>query len=128
MQDMEKLIRLAKKAHQNAYAPYSKFKVGAVLLTKAGNIYSGCNVENASYGLSICAERVAMSNAITNGEKEFENLVVYTDRKEFFLPCGACRQFISEFSDELKIIIVNGMDKIKITNIKELLPEKFKLS
>ncbi len=128
MQDMEKLIRLAKKAHQNAYAPYSKFKVGAVLLTKAGNIYSGCNVENASYGLSICAERVAMSNAITNGEKEFENLVVYTDRKEFFLPCGACRQFISEFTDELKIIIVNGMDKIKITNIKELLPEKFKLS
>ena len=128
MQDMEKLIRLAKEAHQNAYAPYSKFKVGAVLLTKAGNIYSGCNVENASYGLSICAERVAMSNAITNGEKEFENLVVYTDRKEFFLPCGACRQFISEFTDELKIIIVNGMDKIKITNIKELLPEKFKLS
>jgi len=122
------LIRLAKKAHQNAYAPYSKFKVGAVLLTKAGNIYSGCNVENASYGLSICAERVAMSNAITNGEKEFENLVVYTDRKDFFLPCGACRQFISEFTDELKIIIVNGRDKIKITNIKELLPEKFKLS
>lgn len=128
MQDIEELIRLAKKAHQNAYAPYSKFKVGAVLLTKAGNIYSGCNVENASYGLSICAERVAMSNAITNGEKEFENLVVYTDRKEFFLPCGACRQFISEFTDELKIIIVNGRDKIKITNIKELLPEKFKLS
>lgn len=124
---IEKLLKEAKNAMLNAYAPYSKLKVGAAILTKKGNIYTGCNVENASYGLTVCAERNAISNAVLHNEKNFEAIAVITNSKYLRTPCGACRQVIYEFSKDVEIIISNSKGKIKKTNIKELLPKSFKI-
>lgn len=122
----KELLDVAKRASENAYAPYSNFKLGAALLTKSGNIYSGCNVENSSYGLTNCAERAAIFNAVTAGEKEFEELLIYVNSDIMFTPCGACRQVIREFSKDLKITVVFG-EHILETNIAELLPLGFNL-
>ena len=122
----EILIKKAKEASQKAYAPYSGFKVGAALLTKSGKIFTGCNVENASYGLSNCAERTAIFKAVSEGEKEFSEILIYVDNEKMFYPCGACRQVMSEFSDNLKITIVSNSQIVE-TNIKELLPLNFRL-
>lgn len=122
------LIELATKARENAYTPYSKFKVGSAVLTKSGKVYTGCNVENASFGLSICAERVAIFSAVKDGETEFESIAVITESDiENGTPCGACRQVIWEFAPEMKIIIANTKGESTITNIKELLPKGFRL-
>lgn len=118
-------IKQALEAMENAYAPYSKFKVGAALLTKNGKIYTGCNIENSSYGASVCAERVSIFKAVSEGEKDFELLVVATKTDEPSPPCGICRQVISEFSNNLPIILVNNRGSIIETNIKELLPFPF---
>ena len=122
----EILIKKAKEVSQKAYAPYSGFKVGAALLTKSGKIFTGCNVENASYGLSNCAERTAIFKAVSEGEKEFSEILIYVDNEKMFYPCGACRQVMSEFSDNLKITIVSNSQIVE-TNIKELLPLNFRL-
>lgn len=122
----KELIDLAKEVSQKAYAPYSHFKVGAALLTKSGKVFTGCNVENASYGLTICAERNAVFKAISEGEKEFEKIVIYNDSDRLFSPCGACRQVLAEFSPNLEIII-NSNNKIIRSNIEELLPLSFEL-
>ncbi|MBI1979488.1 MAG: cytidine deaminase, partial [Elusimicrobia bacterium] len=98
------LIASAKKARDRAYAPYSKFKVGAALLTASGKVFTGCNVENASYGLSICAERVAVSKAISEGEKDFRALAIAGEKGREIVPCGACLQFLIEFSSSLVIL------------------------
>ncbi|MGB9769593.1 MULTISPECIES: cytidine deaminase [Caldisericum] len=119
------VIEKAIEAMNKAYAPYSKFKVGAALLTKSGKIFTGCNIENSSYGASICAERVAIFKAVSEGEYEFELLVVATKTDEPSPPCGICRQVISEFSNDLPIILVNEKGSIIETNIKELLPFPF---
>jgi len=152
----EELIGMAKKARQSAYAPYSNFKVGAALLTKSGNIYKGCNVENASYGLTVCAERVAISNALSNGEKEFVKIAIVggfaeeymekmkkevkqnidkeniyktekNKKESFLIPCGACMQVMSEFNPDLELILLNTMGEIKTINLKELFPKPFQL-
>jgi len=102
--DKNEVIKQAIEAMENAYAPYSKFKVGAALLTKSGKIYTGCNIENSSYGASVCAERVAIFKAVSEGEHDFELLVVATKTEEPSPPCGICRQVISEFSNDLPII------------------------
>ncbi|MBC8385421.1 MAG: cytidine deaminase [Candidatus Cloacimonetes bacterium] len=120
------LLEKAKQASLKAYAPYSKFKVGAALLTRSGKIYSGCNVENSSYSLTICAERNAIFKAISEGDTEFSELVIFVDSDKLFFPCGACRQVISEFSSDLKITIVSSKE-IKETSISELLPFNFHL-
>jgi cytidine deaminase len=127
MKDSE-LIEKAKRARERAYAPYSKSKVGAALLTKEGRVYTGANVENASLGLTVCAERVALCKAVTNGEKNFVKIVVVADKDEPVTPCGACRQVLSEFSSDLKIICANLKGKTKRYNLRELLPEAFKKS
>lgn len=123
---MKDLIEIAKNASKNAYAPYSGFKVGAALLTKEGKIFSGCNVENASYGLTMCAERVAIFKAVSEGYHNFKKMVIFVDSDILFTPCGACRQVIAEFSQDIEITIVSK-NKTLTTNIRELLPYTFEL-
>ena len=119
------LIEEAMRMKDRAYAPYSKFRVGAALLTKKGNIYGGCNVENASYGLSVCAERVAIFKAVSEGEREFEKLVVITDLDEPAAPCGMCRQVMIEFGDFEVVMVSKDGKKIKRMMVSELLPMAF---
>ena len=127
MTDVEekKLIKTALQARENAYAPYSKFKVGAALLTDTGEIVSGCNVENASYGLAICAERTAICSAIAGGKQKFTAIAVAAT--PLATPCGACRQFIAEFGGQIQVITVDAdaPESIKKWRIDELLPERF---
>jgi len=124
----EKLIEEAKKARDLAYAPYSKFKVGAALLTKDGKVYKGANVENSSYGLSMCAERVALFCAVSSGEKNFSKIAIVADSEQPITPCGACRQTLLEFNGNLEIICATTKGKIKKYRLKELLPKPFKLN
>jgi len=119
------LVDLAFEAKDNAYAPYSDFRVGTVLLCRDGQAFTGCNVENASYGLSVCAERVALFKAISEGHRDFELLVLVSDSDGFCSPCGACRQVLWEFNSQLKIIMSNQKREVKEVNIKELLPYAF---
>jgi cytidine deaminase len=117
------LIALARQARDRAYAPYSRVKVGAALLGKSGRAYSGCNVENASYGLTICAERVAIFEAVCAGEGEFEALAVVT--KEGFAPCGACRQVMAEFGLDTQVIIADLENGREFHTVRDLLPAAF---
>jgi cytidine deaminase len=124
MMDMESLIRAAKAAREKAYSPYSNFKVGAAVMTPSGKIYSGCNVENASYGLTNCAERTAIYKAVSEGEHSFAALAVVADTDAPVAPCGACRQVIAEFGIE-QIILGNIKGHTKILSLEELLPYAF---
>ena len=124
---MDKLIAEAKTAREKAYAPYSNFKVGAAVLTSNGKIFSGCNIENSSYGLSICAERAAIFNAVSSGYKKFTKIVVVTDSEPPSSPCGACRQVIFEFGDDIEVIMANLKGDMRIARIDELLKDGFKL-
>lgn len=124
----EELLELAHSAAKNAYAPYSKFQVGACAIFEDGSVYTGCNVENASYGLTICAERTAISKAVSDGKHKGLNAVaIYSPNAELCYPCGACRQWIAEFSKDAKIIVQDKQGNIKETSIKELLPHSFSL-
>jgi len=123
---MDKLIAEAKRARERAYAPYSNFKVGAAVLTADGKVFSGCNVENSSYGLSICAERAAIFNAVSEGYKKFTKIAVVTDTKPPSSPCGACRQVIFEFGDDIEVIMANLKGEVKINRIDELLKDGFR--
>lgn len=125
---MDKLIAEAKMAREKAYAPYSNFKVGAAVLTTDGKIFTGCNVENSSYGLTICAERAAIFNAVSSGYKKFTKIAVVTDSEPSASPCGACRQVIFEFGDDIEVIMANLKGDIKIMKINELLKDGFRLS
>jgi len=122
----KELISLAIKSRQIAYAPYSNFLVGAALLTADGSIYTGCNVENTSYGLCICAERTAICKAVSEGHQEFQAIAVAAI--PFATPCGACRQFIVEFGKQIEVIAVdaNNPEHVKTWAIEDLIPENFK--
>lgn len=122
-----RLIESAKKAMQNAYAPYSKFQVGAALLTKDGQVFTGCNVENSSYGATICAERTAIVKAISEGYREFESLAIVSMPNEYTYPCGICRQMISEFMPNGTIILEDKTEGIKECMVKDLIPNAFLL-
>ncbi len=124
--DRLELIEVAKNAAKLAYAPYSGFNVGAALLTKSGKIFTGCNVENASYGLTNCAERTAVFKAVSEGEQEFLEIAIFTNTDELFSPCGACRQVLSEFGNHIKVSITNRHETVN-TDIKSLLPLSFNL-
>ena len=102
---LNNLLAAAKKAREQAYAPYSEFTVGAALLTKNGKVFVGCNVENASLGLTVCAERSAVAAAVVGGEKDFEAIAIVANSKKPALPCGACRQVLAEFSPSMKIVV-----------------------
>jgi cytidine deaminase len=121
----EELIRKAKKARLKAYAPYSRFRVGAALLTKTGKVYTGANVENSSDGLTVCAERAAVLKAVNEGDKDFVKIAVVADKNPPIAPCGACRQVLSEFAKDLKIICANLRGDVRKYALKELLPEAF---
>ena len=124
--DNFKLLELAEKAKENAYVPYSKFKVGAALLTKSGKVYTGCNVEVASFGATNCGERTAIFKAISEGETEFEKIAVASSNDDETFPCGICRQVIVEFSKDLKIILGStSKNIIKEYTIDDLLPHSF---
>ncbi|MGI8883210.1 MAG: cytidine deaminase [Pyrinomonadaceae bacterium] len=122
---MKDLIEKAQQARENAHAPFSDFKVGAALLTKSGEVYTGCNVENASYGLTMCAERVAIFKAISEGEKDFTHLAIVADTENLTPPCGACRQIIWEFCGDIPIILANFSGQTEIVQTGDLLPRAF---
>lgn len=124
--DAEGLVAEAMKARERAYAPYSNFAVGAALLTKSGRVYTGCNVENAAYGLSVCAERVALFKAVSAGERDFEAIAIVTETMA--TPCGACRQVLVEFNDDIRVIVANMKGERRIFTSGELLPHHFTAS
>jgi cytidine deaminase len=123
MKNQDKLVSLAAEARKKAHAPYSNFNVGAALLARSGRIYTGCNVENASYGLSVCAERVAVFKAVSEGEREFEAIAVVTENG--VTPCGACRQVLMEFGDDIQVIVADADGRRRAFALTDLLPEGF---
>ena len=123
--DEQKLIDAARAAREKAYAPYSNFRVGAALRTKAGKIYSGCNIENASYGLTLCAERTAIFKAMSEGEREFDAIAVVCDTEKLTPPCGSCRQIIWEFCGDVPVILANLKGKVERETAAKLLPRPF---
>ena len=121
------LLEAAREAFANAYVPYSKFRVGAALRTRGGSIVKGANVENSSFGLTRCAEQSAIQAMATSGEREFDELVVYTESDPPASPCGACRQVLAEFSPGAVVHLVNGEGDVVTTTVAELLPGAFSL-
>jgi cytidine deaminase len=121
----KELIQTARDAKKYSHSPYSKFRVGAALLTKSGKIFSGCNIENSSYSLTICAERTALFKAVSQGENKFVAIAISTDEKGFISPWGACRQVISDLAGDIEIILTNGVGKTKKLTTKDLLPFPF---
>jgi cytidine deaminase len=121
--DDKDLVQAALEAREHAYAPYSHFRVGAALLTRSGRVFTGANVENASYGLSVCAERVAAFNAVAAGEREFEAIAVVTGNG--VMPCGACRQVLAEFGPDMRIIVADAEGNSRTYRLPDLLPGRF---
>jgi cytidine deaminase len=119
------LIEAAKQARENAHAPYSNFRVGAALRSTSGRIFGGCNVENATYGLTICAERVAIFKAVSEGERGFSAIAVVTDTEVLTPPCGACRQLIWEFCGDIPVSMANLKGKLEVIQMRELFPRPF---
>ena len=125
--DNKALIDMALKAMDNAYAPYSGFKVGAALLCSDKKVYTGCNIENSSYGASNCAERTAIFKAVSEGEREFEKIAIVSSSGDFTFPCGICRQVLSEFMYDKTVVLFSEKDGIRKFKVKDLLPEAFRL-
>jgi cytidine deaminase len=117
------LIRAAIQAAENAYAPYSHYRVGAALMTESGKVYQGCNVENAAYGSSICAERTAILKAVSEGERAFKAIAVATQNGG--TPCGSCRQVMREFATDMTVIITDFDGNARLTSLQALLPDSF---
>jgi len=122
---MLELINQAQSAYRQAYVPYSHYPVGSAVLFSSGKIYSGCNVENASYGLTVCAERNAIFQAVAQGERELKGIAIAVPTDVFPSPCGACRQVIREFAVDCPVILINGTGQTRLTRLKTLLPEAF---
>jgi len=125
---VDPLLAAALAARENAFAPFSKFKVGAALEDEGGRIHTGCNVENATYGLTVCAERVAVFKAISEGARQFRRVAVAADTDALTPPCGACRQILWEFCGDVEIVLVNPRGKIETYRLKELFPKPFDVS
>jgi cytidine deaminase len=125
---MDSLAAAALRARENAHAPFSKFKVGAALEDAAGGIHTGCNVENATYGLTVCAERVAVFKAISEGARKFRRIAIAADTDLPTPPCGACRQILWEFCGDIEIILVNPRGATEILRLADLFPRPFDAS
>ena len=121
----ERLARLARKARTHSFSPYSRFRVGAALLTKGGKVYSGCNIENSSYGLTVCAERTALFKAVSEGERSFVAIAVATDHSEITPPCGACRQVIMDLAGDIDCIMTGRDGGFTVARMSELYPYPF---
>jgi cytidine deaminase len=122
---LEPLIEAALRARENAYAPFSKFKVGAALEDETGRIHTGCNVENATYGLTVCAERVAVFKAMSEGARKFRRIAVAADTDALTPPCGACRQILWEFCNDIEVLLTNLHGKTESVRLKDLFPRPF---
>ena len=121
----KELVEAASAVRENSYAPYSKFRVGAAVETKDGKIYSGCNIESASYGLTVCGERVAIWKAVSEGEHEFRQIAVVVDTEELTPPCGVCRQILWEFCGNVPVTLANLSGKSETVMMEDLLPRAF---
>ena len=124
----DSLQAAALAARENAHAPYSKFRVGAALEDAGGRVHTGCNIENATFGLTLCAERVAVFKAISEGVREFRRIAVAADTDTLTPPCGACRQILWEFCGDIEVALVNPGGKSEVLRLKELLPRAFDAS
>jgi cytidine deaminase len=125
---MDPLIEAALQVRENAHAPFSKFRVGAAVEDDAGRIHTGCNVENATYGLTVCAERVAVFKAISEGARKFRRIAVAADTEVLTPPCGACRQIIWELLGDVEVVLVNLRGKTEILRLKDIFPRPFDAS
>jgi cytidine deaminase len=125
---MEALLEAALRARENAHAPFSNFKVGAAIEDDAGRIHTGCNVENATYGLTVCAERLAVFKAVSEGARKFTRVAVAADTDLLTPPCGACRQILWEFCGDIELILVNLQGKTERFRLKDLFPRPFDAS
>lgn len=123
--DNKELVRLAKEAMNNAYVPYSKFRVGAALLTADGLVFSGCNIENASFGGTNCAERTALFKAISEGNRKFKKIAIISDSNDYTYPCGICRQVLSEWGLDMEIIVANSNEEFRVHKLRDILPYAF---
>jgi len=126
MNDRE-LLNLAKQAAANAYVPYSKFPVGAAIECADGTVYTGCNVENAALGSTICAERTAMCKAVSEGHRKFRRIAVYGEGENYCMPCGACRQFMAEFAPDMEVLCSKAGGRYVSYKLRDLLPYMFTL-
>ncbi len=124
--DDKTLVSAAAAARANAYAPYSRFPVGAALLARSGNVYRGVNVENASYGVTVCAERAALFAAVTAGERDFDAIAIVADTDGPVRPCGLCRQALSEFGGALRVIMSDLAGRVDVQTLDVLLPDSFR--
>ena len=122
---IEELKQLARQMQERSYCPYSHFPVGAVLECEDGSVYTGCNIENSSYPAGSCAERVAVSKAVSEGNRAFKRIVIVANTEGLCVPCGMCRQFMQEFSPNLEIICMNAKGETKTYHLSELLPHQF---
>ena len=122
------LLAAALAARENAFAPYSKFKVGAAIEDSLGRIHTGCNVENSTYGLTLCAERVAVFKAVSEGVRKFRRVAIAADTDSLTPPCGACRQILWEFCGDIEIVLVNPRGKTETHRLKDLFPKPFDVS
>jgi len=123
--EYDALLAAARQSRENAHAAFSNFRVGAAVRATSGRIFGGCNVENATYGLTVCAERVAIWKAISEGERGFDAIAVVTDTPELASPCGACRQIIWEFCGDVPVVLANLKGRVEVMWMKELLPKPF---
>lgn len=119
------LVKIAREAQTQAYAPYSGYRVGAALLGAGGQIYTGANVENASYGLTVCGERIAVFKAVLAGERQFQSIAVTSNGSGYIYPCGACLQVLAEFAPQIKVIATNEKNESREYALNELLPQVF---
>ena len=126
MNDRE-LLKMAKEAAKFAYVPYSHFPVGAALECADGTVYTGCNVENAALGSTICAERTAVCKAVSEGRREFTRIAIYGEGQNYCMPCGACRQVLSEFSNDMEVLCTKAGGRYVSYRLNQLMPYKFKL-
>lgn len=126
-EDYSALIEAALNVRKYSYSPYSNFKVGAAVLASSGKIYTGTNIENASFPATICAERVAFTKALSEGEKDLRAIAITSSYDEFVFPCGVCRQFMVEFNPQLTVILAVSAEKFEIHKLKDLLPYSFTL-
>ncbi|HLE36049.1 MAG TPA: cytidine deaminase [Candidatus Acidoferrales bacterium] len=125
MTEHDTLIAAARAARENAHAPYSNFRVGAALRASSGRVYTGCNVENSTYGLTVCAERVAIFKAISEGERGFDAIAVVTQTEVLTPPCGACRQIIWEFCGDVPVVLANLKGQVEVQKMSALFPRPF---
>lgn len=125
MSETDALVTAATRAFENAYAPYSNFRVGAAVRAKSGRVYTGCNIENATLGLTCCAERVAIFKAVSEGERGFDAIAIVTDVDRLTPPCGACRQIIWEFCGDVPVVLANLKGKMELETSGKLLPRAF---